>query len=260
MIQHTYSDLFEWFTEFFIVATHSILYLRKIYPQDSFRAVRQYGIAVHQSRHPKVCEYIEHMARSCMEFVKRGVVEKVSLVVLSASESPLERFAFDLRDFPELSAKLSATTVDEDDGGVTYQEVCSQYRACLSTLTSLNDSFGELPPDCTFSIIMETKDDESNACEVDPESIWIAGDGQKYHQDANSSSFNQSRPSIRLLPVRYVESGPFSFNLFLEEDKQKRKLKSVKGTSSHGSRRLDDTVVEADPGAMYKTTNDFEEL
>lgn len=225
MTDHTYEDVFQWFTEFFIVAVHYILYIRKVYPVDSFKAVRQYGIVVYQNRHPKVCDWIEHMARSCMQFVKSGRVDKVSLVILANNDLPLERFAFDLRDFPDLDDKLQAATIImPEEEGVSYQEVCSQYRACLTTLSSLSDSFGALPSECSFSIIMETKDDESATCETDPESIWIAGDGRKYHQDSGISWRNQSRPTIRVRPIRFVESGPFSFNLFLEEDKQKIKM------------------------------------
>lgn len=259
MSMYTYSDLFEWFTEFFIVAIHSILYIRRLYPQDTFRAAHQYGIVVYQSRHPKVCEYVEHMARSCMKFVKKGIVDKVSLVVISENGFPVERFAFDLRDFPKLSDKLATTTIDEDSG-ISYQQVCSQYRACIVTLTSLSHSFGAAVSNATFSIIMETKDDESRLFEIDPESIWIAGDGQKYHQDGNCSSFNQNRSSIRLLPIRYVDGGPFSFNLFLEEDKQKRKTRIGRDSDTNNIHSEPDAVIDAASIAMFKTTNDFEDL
>jgi hypothetical protein len=47
------------FCEFLTVAVHTILYERDIYPRTSFLSARKYNYPVKQSRHPKVCQWIE---------------------------------------------------------------------------------------------------------------------------------------------------------------------------------------------------------
>ena len=47
------------FSEFLVVAIHTILYERNIYPRTSFLKARKYNYPVRQSRHPKVCKWIQ---------------------------------------------------------------------------------------------------------------------------------------------------------------------------------------------------------
>ena len=55
---NTYTSLVSTFGSFLIVAIHSILYERAIYPPDTFVSVRKYNFPVRQNRHPKVCGWI----------------------------------------------------------------------------------------------------------------------------------------------------------------------------------------------------------
>lgn len=47
------------FKDFLTVATHTILYERDIYPRTSFLKARKYNYPVRQSRHPKVCKWVQ---------------------------------------------------------------------------------------------------------------------------------------------------------------------------------------------------------
>jgi mitotic spindle assembly checkpoint protein MAD2B len=47
------------FRDFLTVAIHTILYERDIYPRTSFLKARKYNYPVRQSRHPKVCKWIQ---------------------------------------------------------------------------------------------------------------------------------------------------------------------------------------------------------
>ena len=47
------------FSDFLTVAIHTILYERNIYPHSSFLAARKFNCPVRQSRHPKVCQWIQ---------------------------------------------------------------------------------------------------------------------------------------------------------------------------------------------------------
>ena len=55
----TYQSVVSAFSEFLTVTIHTILYERNIYPQASFISARKYNYPVKQSRHPKVCMWIQ---------------------------------------------------------------------------------------------------------------------------------------------------------------------------------------------------------
>ena len=59
LIIDNYQAVVTTFSEFLIVAIHTILYERNIYPQTSFLKARKYNYPVRQSRHPKVCKWIQ---------------------------------------------------------------------------------------------------------------------------------------------------------------------------------------------------------
>ena len=55
----TYLAVVSAFIDFLTVAIHTILYERDIYPRTSFLKARKYNYPVRQSRHPKVCSWIQ---------------------------------------------------------------------------------------------------------------------------------------------------------------------------------------------------------
>ena len=58
-VLNTYYAVVLAFSDFLTVAIHTILYERDIYPRESFMSARKYNYAVKQSRHPKVCKWIQ---------------------------------------------------------------------------------------------------------------------------------------------------------------------------------------------------------
>lgn len=58
-ILDTYHAVVSAFSDFLTVAIHTILYERNIYPQSSFLTARKFNCPVRQSRHPKVCKWIQ---------------------------------------------------------------------------------------------------------------------------------------------------------------------------------------------------------
>ena len=55
----TYQAVVSAYCDFLTVAIHTILYERNIYPQTSFLKARKYNYPVRQSRHPRVCKWIQ---------------------------------------------------------------------------------------------------------------------------------------------------------------------------------------------------------
>lgn len=58
-ILDTYHAVVLAFSDFLTVSIHTILYERDIYPRTSFLKARKYNYPVRQSRHPKVCQWIQ---------------------------------------------------------------------------------------------------------------------------------------------------------------------------------------------------------
>ena len=71
--QVTFHELLTSFHQFLIILTHSILYYRRVYPEDSFKLARFYDIAVHQNRHPGVCDWIQEVTSSCLENIQKVI-------------------------------------------------------------------------------------------------------------------------------------------------------------------------------------------
>ena len=55
----TYQAVVSAYSDFLTVAIHTILYERQVYPQSSFLKARKYNYPVRQSRHPRVCKWIQ---------------------------------------------------------------------------------------------------------------------------------------------------------------------------------------------------------
>ena len=69
----TYHAVVSAFSDFLTVAVHTILYERDIYPRTSFLSARKYNYPVKQSRHPKVCKWIQDAVAAVeIEMLKVG--------------------------------------------------------------------------------------------------------------------------------------------------------------------------------------------
>lgn len=67
IITSTITNTIAQFTDFLVVAIHTILYEREIYPRDLFLSKRVYNHPVPQCRHPGVCKWILDVVELCME-------------------------------------------------------------------------------------------------------------------------------------------------------------------------------------------------
>ncbi|KAL8785455.1 MAG: hypothetical protein Q9195_008632 [Heterodermia aff. obscurata] len=82
----TYHAVVLAFGDFLTVAIHTILYERDIYPRTSFLSARKYNYAVKQSRHPKVCKWIQDAVAAVQtEMLKDGSKAPDASLLLSRS-------------------------------------------------------------------------------------------------------------------------------------------------------------------------------
>lgn len=76
------------FTSFLTVSIHTILYYRSIYPRHTFLSTKAYNLPVHQSRHPKVCSWIQDAVDAVAAQIAKGNVSRVAVVIHAPLSPP----------------------------------------------------------------------------------------------------------------------------------------------------------------------------
>src|SRR5205823_4376726 len=121
-ILNNYQSLITTFTDFLVVAIHTILYERGLYPQETFLLTRAYNFPVRQNRHPLVCKWITDAVTAIHAQLLKGTVRRVVFVIYSDQQEVLERFLFDVSGFPSVPENERLTEFEEafaeegDDG------------------------------------------------------------------------------------------------------------------------------------------------
>ncbi|KAJ8686399.1 hypothetical protein QAD02_022193 [Eretmocerus hayati] len=134
--------------EFLDVALHSILYYRKLYPEEIFTVKKVYGIPVHVSVHPEVNSYIENILGCTKKLVQenKSNLEAVSIVCIDKNKVPVEKYTFGLEH-------LRDNILDKDPYFIKTEDALRTL--CLKL--SLIESYLEpLPPESTFTINITT--------------------------------------------------------------------------------------------------------
>jgi mitotic spindle assembly checkpoint protein MAD2B len=157
-------------TDFLIVAFHTILYERALYPPQTFILTRAYNFPVRQNRHPKVCRWILDATSSIQAQMLKNTVSKIVFVIYSEQGQVMERFVFDVDRFPAVDEMEQFTEMvrekkgsEEGDDrlrgvGVSAVDVEEQLRAAIRKLAYCGGKLGELPGGCTYTVVVELKD------------------------------------------------------------------------------------------------------
>lgn len=160
---NNYHSLLTAFTDFLIVAIHTILFERGLYPPETFLLTRAYNFPVRQNRHPLVCKWILDAVSAVQEQMLKGAVRRVVFVIYSDQQEVLERFLFDVERFPAVPEKEAYTEFESETGTdaevkVSKVDVEEQLRATVRKLAYCGGKLGELPDGCTYTIAVELKD------------------------------------------------------------------------------------------------------
>jgi len=113
---NTYQSLLTTFSDFLVVAIHTILYERGLYPQETFLLTRAYNFPVRQNRHPLVCKWVLDAVTAIQAQLLKGVVRRVVFVIYSQQAEVLERFLFDVSGFPSVPEKERFTEFESVEG------------------------------------------------------------------------------------------------------------------------------------------------
>ena len=243
------------FTNFLTVSIHQILFLRSVYPRATFLPVRAYNYPVRQSRHPKVCDYINEASISVGTEILKGTITAVSIIISSLrTNQPLERYAFDLSGFPRVptgevnttfedrredSSKPGTPVSDRGAPSPPTPDLEAQFRACLARLASACARLTPLPRDeeFSFTVCIEVREDAlPPAGTTKEEQTWIVAEPGKVHLRSCTAPYSVSKlrngepqqppPRVsngraKTVPVRRVEAGELRLELWVEEARQK---------------------------------------
>jgi len=245
----TFAALCQTFSAFLIVALHTILYERSIYPASTFLTARAYNFPVRQSRHPLVCQWVNDAVNAVEAELLKRTVARVAIVIFEAEGRgrPLERFVFDLSRWPDVPAAEVSTPIVRDGATAAANTRISvdleeQLRAVMSKLAVCSKTLKPIPENCTYTVCIELKD------EVDPPighpQPWIPA--QPVSQSTiitrgNEAFGGELRTEKKLgenvgghstVPVRAVDAGELTFEMWIEEGKAKSELNAGTGSTS----------------------------
>ena len=215
----TFRTFLKNFTDFFTVAIHTILYERELYPERSFLIARKYNLAVRQSRHPKVCEWVNDSTTAVESELSKGTLQTVAVVIYTENNKPFERFVFDLSRFPsvppsELDVPLDRLTADGSKIPVLPSvDLEEQLRAFMSTLVNCSSKLGTVPKGCTFTIAIELKSDA--LAPLGHPQPWVPAEINGDSPDRHSA---QSTMNVKFTtPLRAVRAGDMVFEAWVEQ-------------------------------------------
>lgn len=267
--------LFDSFSNFLTVSIHTILYYRDIYPKQTFLSAKAFNLPVHQSRHPKVCTWINDAVDAVVSQIAKGAVDRVAVVIHSPSDSSqlqlapgtvLERWIFDVSHFPSWPGGVEALknfrhdagdeTREDDDENASGDE--NNAEAVIEGVPALND----LPPAINWADVDEHLRGAVRrlayagekmgplpqsctftvAVELRDEAQAPIGHPQPWiptqSQDGRSPGSHLVKTSPtnnNTTPIRSVEAGPLFFECWVEESKAKSLMQNPRSQSSNSS-------------------------
>ncbi|KAJ9632358.1 hypothetical protein H2203_000763 [Taxawa tesnikishii (nom. ined.)] len=226
----TFQKLVSTFTDFLVVAIHTILYERSIYPQTSFLSARRYNYPVRQNRHPKVCRWVTDAVAAVETELLKGTVERVAVVIYDKADKPVERFMFDTSQFPVVPIDEQTVPLERVDvNGETVHvlpvvDLEEQFRATMSRLTNCGSTLQPIPPACTFTLAVELKDESEPP--VGHPQPWIPVQPRlqktiRKNDGTTTSVRGEDMRGIKTTPLRSVSAGEMVFEMWIEEGKAK---------------------------------------
>ncbi|KAF2786167.1 DNA-binding protein [Melanomma pulvis-pyrius CBS 109.77] len=261
----TYLTTLTHFTHFLTAYIHTLLYLRSLYPRASFVTSRFHNTPVHQSRHPAVCDWIRDAVSAVRDELLSSSVSRIAIVIFSTdtggkatgSTKIMERFMLDVSQFPVVEKGERNTEieweegVDAEDGREKEKEkekapdadvdvnLSESFRAALITLTTRCSQLSPLPPNCSFNISMELKDEADIDPPIGHPRPWIpvqpslqktGRKGGVEKRDDEERTQGEDLGGLRVTPIRTVEAGVFRFETWVEEGRAKFELGTAKSS------------------------------
>lgn len=222
---------------FLTVATHHVLFLRRLYPPISFLLTRAYNYPVRQNRHPDVCEWIRDAIAAVRDQLERSTVETVAICIFECDNSQvLEKWTFDLHALPVVTKQdrdVPFASLDDAElrRKINVTDLEASFRGLLSRLNTVAGKLRPLPdgdgaPECSFTITIQVKDgaDRPVGRLKKEERAWVVAEPDVFEvsdedivEDLTKKSARRSTSQARTHPVRRLEAGELRMEMFVEE-------------------------------------------
>ncbi|KAK5939408.1 hypothetical protein PMZ80_008712 [Knufia obscura] len=234
---------------FLTVATHHLLYLRRLYPPVSFLAARAYNYPVRQNRHPEVCTWINDAVAAVRDQLEKNTVETVAVCIFECDNNEvLERWSFDLRSLPVVTKKDRDVPFESIDDvelrkKVNVTDLEAGFRATFSRLDTVSGKMRPLPdgegaPECSFTMTIEVKDgaDRPVGRLQKEERKWVVAEPDPFENDFGSGKSREGATkaagrSGKTHAIRRLEAGELRMEMFVEESDAKMELPSTYKTT-----------------------------
>ncbi|OBT77344.1 hypothetical protein VF21_03459 [Pseudogymnoascus sp. 05NY08] len=247
-ILNTYTSLLRTLTSFLTVAIHTLLYERALYPPTSFISARAYNYPVRQSRHPKVCEWVSDAVAAVEKEMAEGRVDKISFVVYDVADRRQavvqERWVFDVGAWPVVArtdrfvefeeplvgkGKGAEQPVREEEEGEKEKEageqvkihivdIEEQLRATIRRLAYTAEKMPPLPEGCTYTVIVELRDDATPP--IGHPQPWVPSPPalqKTVDKETDTTAEGAALRGPRATPIRSVDSGAFVLETWVEQ-------------------------------------------
>lgn len=189
----------EIFLEFFEVAIHQILYVRKLYPEEIFMSRKKYNIPVHMSSHPGLNNYITGSLSSIKNLIQQKNICQVSLLIEDGN-TPVENFVFEVNVLQNIPRKES-----------DYSELEQSLRSVILRILACGAEMRKLKESCSFEILVSCEKD----CETDLN--MNDQDAMKWIKVEKGDFSEQLQPN-KIIPVKALSSSNIlSMQLVVEQ-------------------------------------------
>jgi mitotic spindle assembly checkpoint protein MAD2B len=243
--ENTFAALISNFGDFLTVAIHTIIYERHIYPLNTFITAKKWNYPIRQSRHPKVCKWINDAVAAVQEELLKGTVDRVAVVIYSQYSQPLERFMFDLSKFPVVAKDDFHTPIERQTPSLPAKAISlatatvdleEQFRAVLAKLSVCDTALKPILEGCTFTVAIELKDAADPP--IGHPQPWIPVQPNLQTQVPKSQTSprrsGNDLGAVLTTPVRSVDAGEMIFEMWIEEGAAKEGVAGGTPTSSIG--------------------------
>ncbi|KAI8139591.1 DNA-binding protein [Fennellomyces sp. T-0311] len=204
----TRQDLVNLLLDFIQVWIHQILYVRELYPTAIFELKKKYNVPVHMAAHEQVARYISQFVESLQPLVLKGNCKCVALKIISPTNHLLERFVLEIES-ALWALDVPLESVLDSEPTCSLADMQQELRACFLRMAATRSSLSKNPPDCTFSLTVETfTGPPAQGVETGD---WIPAENS-----------NEQRWS-HLIPLKTIPMDLFKINVFVMEAVKKGK-------------------------------------
>mmetsp|Transcript_59553 Transcript_59553/g.122006 ORF Transcript_59553/g.122006 Transcript_59553/m.122006 type:complete len:215 (-) Transcript_59553:110-754(-) len=192
------------FCEFLECATHTILFVRNVYPAELFERRRKYNVPVRQSRHKDLNDYISGAVADVKIWMDRGLVEKVVLSIEDCStRQQIERFVF------EVDVDVTGQPTNSPSKGLVQAHSLADLEDALrQVLLKINVADSLLPSlskDITFSLYVHT-----------PTTVQQENDNWEALPGEGPTGGGAIAAEAALVPLKSVHSGALRLQLYAQ--------------------------------------------